>query len=81
VLPFVNLAALFFETGGVFFRCTACGVIVLKARGITVIPESTAKLPLAYRQADKIHLTAEGHKLIAAKLLPRIIEVLAGPAT
>jgi acyl-CoA thioesterase-1 len=53
----------------------------LKARGITVIPESTAKVPLVYRQADKIHLTAEGHKLIAAKLLPRIIQVLAGSAT
>jgi acyl-CoA thioesterase I len=50
----------------------------LKERGITVIHESAGGVPLAYRQADKIHLTAAGHKLVAEKLLPRVISALAG---
>jgi acyl-CoA thioesterase I len=51
----------------------------LKARGITVLPESTAKIPPAYRQADKVHLTAEGHKIMASKLLPRVMQALGSP--
>jgi acyl-CoA thioesterase I len=50
----------------------------LKGRGITVIPETAGGLSVAYRQADKIHLTAEGHKLLAERLLPRVISALSG---
>jgi acyl-CoA thioesterase I len=52
----------------------------LKERGITVIHESAGGVSPAYRQADKIHLTAEGHKLVAERLLPRVISALAGSA-
>jgi acyl-CoA thioesterase-1 len=48
----------------------------LKSRGITVIPESTAKVSLAYKQPDKVHLTVEGHKLVATYLLPKVISAL-----
>jgi len=50
----------------------------LKSRGITVIPESSAGISLAYRQSDKIHLTAEGHKLVATQLLPQVVSKLSG---
>jgi acyl-CoA thioesterase-1 len=48
----------------------------LKSRGITVIPELTSGVPLAYKQTDKIHLTPEGHKLVATYLLPKVISAL-----
>jgi acyl-CoA thioesterase I len=50
----------------------------LKASGITVIRESAGGVSLAYKQADKLHLTAEGHKLLAERLLPRVISALSG---
>ena len=50
----------------------------LKSRGIIVIPETTKGISLAYRQSDKIHLTAEGHRLVAARLLPLVISALEG---
>jgi acyl-CoA thioesterase I len=48
----------------------------LKSRGITVIPELAAKMPLSLKQPDKIHLTAEGHKIFAEHLLPRVVSAL-----
>jgi acyl-CoA thioesterase I len=47
----------------------------LKSRGIIIIPWST-RPPLSLRQADKKHPTADGHKLIAKQLMPRVIEAL-----
>jgi hypothetical protein len=52
----------------------------LKARDIKVFPVSAADLPAPYHQQDGIHLTPEGHKLIASRLLPQITEAL-GPPT
>jgi len=51
----------------------------LKARGIKVIPFSGAELPAQYHQQDGLHLTPEGHKLAATKLLPEITEALGPP--
>ena len=53
----------------------------LKSRGITVIPELTSGVPLAYKQTDKIHLTPEGHKLVATHLLPKVISALGGSSS
>jgi len=50
----------------------------LKSRGITVIPESTADIAMTYRQSDHKHLTVEGHKLVATRLLPLVISALGG---
>jgi acyl-CoA thioesterase-1 len=52
----------------------------LKARGIKVFSVSAADLPAQYHQADGVHLTPEGHKLIASQLLPQITDAL-GPPT
>jgi acyl-CoA thioesterase I len=52
----------------------------LKARGIKVFPISAADLPAQYHQQDGVHLTPEGHQLVASQLLPQITEVL-GPPT
>jgi acyl-CoA thioesterase I len=51
----------------------------LKSRAITVIPENTGSMPQAYRQADKIHLTPEGHKIFATHLLPLVVSALGSP--
>jgi acyl-CoA thioesterase-1 len=53
----------------------------LKSRGITVIPELTSGVSLAYKQTDKIHLTPEGHKLVATYLLPKVISALGGSSS
>jgi len=52
----------------------------LKARGIKVFPVSAAALPAEYHQQDGVHLTPEGHKLIASRLLPQIVDALGAPA-
>jgi acyl-CoA thioesterase-1 len=52
----------------------------LKERGIKVFPMSAADLPAQYHQQDGVHLTPEGHKLIASQLLPQITDAL-GPPT
>lgn len=52
----------------------------LKARGIKVVPVSGADLPAQYHQQDGVHLTPEGHKLVASQLLPQITDAL-GPPT
>ena len=50
----------------------------LKSRGIIVIVVRTigGDLPLTLKQPDKIHLTPEGHKLVAERLMPRVIDAL-----
>jgi len=48
----------------------------LKSRGITVIPEATSGVSWGYKQSDKIHLTPEGHKLVATYLLPLVVSAL-----
>ncbi|MBV9390483.1 MAG: acyl-CoA thioesterase [Verrucomicrobia bacterium] len=50
----------------------------IKSRGITIVPESTNKMPLAYRQIDRVHLNPEGHRLFAEQLLPQVIRALNG---
>ncbi|MGD0960495.1 MAG: GDSL-type esterase/lipase family protein [Methylomonas sp.] len=52
----------------------------LKARGVRIITESTADLPAEYRQPDGRHLNPEGHKFVASRLLPEVMEALGPPA-
>ena len=47
----------------------------LQARSINVIVYDEF-IPLHYRTLDFIHLTQEGHAMIAAALLPRVMEIL-----
>jgi acyl-CoA thioesterase-1 len=47
----------------------------LQARSINVIVYDEF-IPLRYRTLDFIHLTQEGHAMIAAALLPRVMEIL-----
>jgi acyl-CoA thioesterase I len=47
----------------------------LQARSISVIVYDEF-IPLRYRTLDFIHLTQEGHAMIAAALLPRVMEIL-----
>ena len=47
----------------------------LQARSIQVIVYDEF-IPLHYRTLDFIHLTHEGHAMIAAALLPRVMEIL-----
>jgi len=51
----------------------------LKARGIAILPVSAADLPAQYHQQDGVHLTPEGHKLVASQLLPKIVDILGPP--
>jgi acyl-CoA thioesterase-1 len=53
----------------------------LSARAITVIPETANIIARRYRQADGRHLSEEGHRLLAARLLPEVIRVLGPPPT
>ena len=50
----------------------------LKSRGIIVIVERAigGDVPLTLKQPDKIHLTAEGHKVVAMRILPQVISAL-----
>src|SRR5579862_3325477 len=52
----------------------------LKERSIKVFPVSAAELPAQFHQEDGIHLTPEGHKLVASQLLPQMIEALGPPS-
>lgn len=47
----------------------------MHARSINVIVYDEW-IPLRYRTFDFIHLTHEGHAMIAAALLPRVMEIL-----
>jgi acyl-CoA thioesterase I len=48
----------------------------LQGRGITVIQESTQDLPMSERQADRTHLTPEGHRVVAARLVDQVARAL-----
>jgi acyl-CoA thioesterase-1 len=48
----------------------------LRQRGIKVIQVTGNGVGRKHLQADGIHLTAEGHALIAAQLLPSVIQAL-----
>jgi acyl-CoA thioesterase I len=48
----------------------------LQARGITVIPESTQDIPTSMRQADGKHLTPEGYRMVAERLLDPVTRAL-----
>jgi acyl-CoA thioesterase-1 len=50
----------------------------LRARSIKVIVYDE-QIPLRYHTFDLIHWTREGHAMIAAALLPRVLAVLDGP--
>jgi acyl-CoA thioesterase-1 len=52
----------------------------LEERQIKVIPFSAADVPAQYHQQDGIHLTPEGHRLVATHLVPQITEILGPPA-
>jgi acyl-CoA thioesterase-1 len=47
-----------------------------QARGITVIQESTQDIPMSERQADGKHLTPEGHREVAARLVDQAAAAL-----
>jgi hypothetical protein len=47
----------------------------LRARGIKVIVYDD-EIPLRYYTIDFIHLTREGHAMIAVALLPRVMAIL-----
>jgi hypothetical protein len=52
----------------------------LKARSIVIIRETANTVPRRYRQQDGRHLTAEGHRLLAAQLLPEVVRALGPPS-
>ena len=50
----------------------------IKSRGITIVSELMSTIPTNYKQPDRIHWTAEGHRLFAEQLLPKVISALGG---
>ena len=48
----------------------------LRGRGIKIIPVTGGGIGRNYLQADGIHLTAEGHAFLAARLLPSVVAAL-----
>ena len=48
----------------------------LRSRGIKIIAVTGNGIGQQYLQADKIHLTAEGHAFLAARLLPSVVAAL-----
>jgi acyl-CoA thioesterase-1 len=48
----------------------------LRGRGIKIIPVTAAGVTRKYLQADGVHMTAEGHAFVAARLLPSVIRAL-----
>ncbi len=48
----------------------------LQARGAVVIPESTQDIPMSQRQPDGKHLTPEGYRVVAARLLDPVMRAL-----
>lgn len=48
----------------------------LGARGIKVIEESARAITRQHHQTDGVHLTAEGHRLLAVSLLPKVLRAL-----
>lgn len=48
----------------------------LQARSIVVIKELTLDIPMSERQADGKHLTPEGHRVVAARLVDEVAAAL-----
>jgi acyl-CoA thioesterase-1 len=48
----------------------------LRSRGIKIIPVGAAGLSRKHLLPDGVHLTAEGHAVVAARLLPSVIRAL-----
>jgi acyl-CoA thioesterase-1 len=48
----------------------------LRSRGIKIIPVTAAGISRKHLQVDGLHLTAEGHAAVAARLLPSVIRAL-----
>jgi acyl-CoA thioesterase I len=48
----------------------------LRSRGIRIIPVNGAGVTRKHLQVDGVHLTAEGHAAVAARLLPSVIRAL-----
>jgi acyl-CoA thioesterase-1 len=48
----------------------------LRSRGIKIIPVGAGGVSRKHLQADGVHLTAEGHAVVAARLLPSVIQAL-----
>jgi acyl-CoA thioesterase-1 len=48
----------------------------LRSRGIKIIPVGAAGVSRKHLQVDGVHLTAEGHAAVAARLLPSVIRAL-----
>jgi acyl-CoA thioesterase-1 len=48
----------------------------LRGRGIKIIPVTAAGVSRKHLQVDGTHLTAEGHAVVAARLLPSVIRAL-----
>ena len=53
---------------------------MLRARGIKVLMANVEfkSVPIADWQADRRHLTAEGHRIIAGRLLPQVMAAIGG---
>jgi len=54
-------------------RLRARGIKVILVQGLILSTLST------HRQADRIHLTPEGHAIVAARLLPQVISAIGKP--
>ncbi|HEV7881331.1 GDSL-type esterase/lipase family protein [Bradyrhizobium sp.] len=48
----------------------------LRSRGIKIIPITAAGVSRKHLQVDGVHLTAEGHAAVAARLLPSVMRAL-----
>jgi lysophospholipase L1-like esterase len=48
----------------------------LRSRGIKIIPVTAAGVTRKHLQVDGVHLTAEGHAAVAARLLPSVMRAL-----
>jgi acyl-CoA thioesterase-1 len=48
----------------------------LRSRGIKIIPVTAAGVSRNHLQPDGVHLTAEGHAAVAARLLPAVMRAL-----
>jgi acyl-CoA thioesterase-1 len=48
----------------------------LTARHIAVVPESTADIPPNLRLPDHMHLTPEGNRLVATRLVDSVVQAL-----
>jgi acyl-CoA thioesterase I len=50
----------------------------IRTRGMIIIFENASVMSTTYKQPDRIHLTPEGHRVLAHWLLPRVISALGG---